>query len=147
MGRNRYFEDFVEGYPMKRSFEIGLVAAAVLCAVLSWSSTRPVGAADGRARQGEGPQDKASSADKVFAGEIAIDADGLPGQLSHGEVTFPRELPKVPLVFLIENRQTGAVVVFKADEVTKAGFKWAGCKLWGADKYKTNLAWLAVLPD
>jgi hypothetical protein len=47
----------------------------------------------------------------------------------------------------MKNRQTGAVVVFKADEVTTKGFKWAGIKLWGDDKYNTNLAWLAVLPD
>jgi hypothetical protein len=133
---------------MKRLFfEIVLAAAAVFCAVLSWSSPRPVGAADGLPRQGEGPQKKANAATKVFAGEIAIDADGRPGELAHGEVKFLRELPKVPLVFLMENRQTGAVVVFKADEVTTKGFKWAGCKLWGDDKYKTNLAWLAVLPD
>jgi hypothetical protein len=133
---------------MKRLFfEIVLVAAAVFCAVLSGSSPRPVGAADGPARQGEGPQKKANPANKVLAGEIAIEANCELLQLAHGEVKFPRELPKVPLVFLMENKGPGAVVVFKADEVTTKGFKWAGCKLWGDAKYKTNLAWLAVLPD
>jgi hypothetical protein len=126
---------------MKRSiFTTGLAVVAVVCAVLSWSSTRPAGAAGA-------PPKKAVPANKVLAGEVAIDADCPVGHLAHGEVTFPRELPKVPLVFLMENRQTGAFVVFKADEVTTKGFKWAGLKVWGAEKYKTNLAWLAVLPD
>jgi hypothetical protein len=133
---------------MKRFvFPIGFVAVAVFCAVLAGSSMRPVDAANGKAGQVKGPQKKAIPPNRILAGEVEIDADCPLGQLAHGEVTFPRELPKVPLIFLMENNQTGAVVVFKADEVTTKGFKWAGCKLWGAAKYKTNLAWMAVLPD
>jgi hypothetical protein len=125
---------------MKRFFiAIGLVAAVGFCAVLSW--------ANAPARLAEEPQKKANPANKVVAGEVAIEANCPLGQLAHGEVTFPQELPKVPLVFLMENRQTGAVVVFKADDVTTKGFKWAGCKIWGDERYKTNLAWVAVLPD
>ena len=95
-----------------------------------------------------GPDEKRKDADKVLTGEIAVEVNAQVGALAHGEVEFPRELPKVPMIFLMENRQTGAFVVFKADEVTTKGFKWAGCKLWGGPpEYRTNLVWMAVLPD
>ena len=94
-----------------------------------------------------GLDEKRKDADKVLTGEIAVEVNAQVGALAHGEVEFPRELPKVPMIFLMENRQTGAFVVFKADDVTKKGFKWAGLKAWGDADYKTNLVWLAVLPD
>jgi hypothetical protein len=50
----------------------------------------------------------------------------------------------VPKVFLLENRQTGAIVVFKADSVSQTGFQWAGYKLVGNVNYTTNLVWIAV---
>src|SRR5262249_51750738 len=94
-----------------------------------------------------GGGEKSKNADKGLTGENAGGVNCPGGPLGHGEVEFPRELPKVPMIFLMENRQTGAFVVFKADDVTKKGFKWAGLKAWGDADYKTNLVWLAVLPD
>jgi hypothetical protein len=133
---------------MKRFlFQFGFVAVAIFCAGLQWSSTRPVDAANGLAGQVKGPQKKAIPPNRILAGEVEIEVNCPGGQHRWGEVSFPRELPKVPLIFLMENRQTGAFVVFKADEVTTKGFKWAGFKLFGDESYKTNLAWLAVLPD
>jgi hypothetical protein len=133
---------------MKRVlFKFAFVAVAVLYAVLPWSTTRPVDAANGLANQVKGPQKKAIPPNKILAGEVEIEVNIPSGQHRWGEVTFPRELPKVPLIFLMENRQIGAFVVFKADEVTTKGFKWSGYKLFGDERYKTNLAWLAVLPE
>jgi hypothetical protein len=95
----------------------------------------------------ERPQKKANSEVKVLAGEVAIDGACKQGQCAYGEIKFPREFPKPLAVFLTETNHGGGFLVFKADEVSTKGIKWAGCKLFGPEEYKTNLAWLAVLPD
>jgi hypothetical protein len=133
---------------MKRfCFEIGLATATVICAVLAWSSTHPLGAAEELPGQVERPQNKANSGNRFLAGEVAVEVNCPVGHGVTGEIKFPREFPKAPAVFLTETNQAGAFIVFKADGVSTKGIKWAGLKLTGPEKYKTRLSWLAVLPD
>jgi hypothetical protein len=106
-----------------------------------------LGSVAAAAEQAERPQKKANSAEKVLAGEVAIEVNWRVGQFRHGEIKFPREFPKVPAVVLMETNGTGGFIVFKADEVTTRGIKWAGFKLFGEQNHKTHLSWLAVLPD
>jgi len=94
-----------------------------------------------------GADEKPKVTEKVLSGEVAIDVDCEPGSHKTGEIKFLNELPKVPRLFLMENNQTGAFVIFKADEVTTKGFTWAGFKIFGVANYRTNLVWLAVLPE
>jgi hypothetical protein len=124
--------------PKRRDVVKALAAAGGLAALGS------VAAASGQA---ERPQKKVNSAEKVLAGEVAIEVNSPQGRHWNGEIKFPRELPKVPAVFLMETNGTEGFIVFKADEVSTKGIKWAGFKIFGAEKYKTRLSWLAVLPD
>jgi hypothetical protein len=124
--------------PKRRDVVKALAAAAGLAAL---------GSVAAAAEPAERPQKKANPAEKVLAGEVGIENNCKQGQCGHGEIKFPREFPKPPAVFLMETNQAGGFIVFKADEVSTKGFKWAGCKLFGPENYKTNLAWLAVLPD
>jgi hypothetical protein len=124
--------------PKRRDVVKALAAAGGLVALGSVATA---------AGQTERPQKKANSAEKVLAGEVAIEVNCRQGQHWNGEIKFPRALPKVPAVFLMETNQTDGFIVFKADEVTTKGIKWAGFKIFAAEKYKTHLSWLAVVPD
>jgi hypothetical protein len=85
--------------------------------------------------------------DRMVVGEVQVT---IPPGGDHvvTEVTFPTELSQVPLVFLGENRATGAMVLLKADAVTEKGFTLATHKSWGdPGEYKTTVVWMAILPS
>ena len=93
---------------MKRTLIALAVCSLVLLTAATVTSTAWSGLKGGPVA---GRDEKRKDTEKALTGEIAIEVNCPVGQLGHGEVEFPRELPKVPMIFLMENRQTGAVVV------------------------------------